>query len=167
MKRKTKLQVLYVEDDADSRDLVSYIFGQSDIEVVLANTAAEAWQCAHDQPFDMYLLDGMLTAGPSLGLCRDLHKFTPNTPILFYSALAYQADVQNGMEAGANGYLVKPYFGDLYETVSAAIHDSISTRVFPHQPERSEEVMMFDHSRPIKSTLSALKKLIPPEFVPI
>ncbi|HET8671293.1 MAG TPA: response regulator, partial [Candidatus Saccharimonadales bacterium] len=34
--------------------------------------------------------------------------FDANTPIIFYSAAAFEADVQKAMEAGAQGYLFKP-----------------------------------------------------------
>jgi DNA-binding response OmpR family regulator len=147
MKRKTKLQVLYVEDDEDSRELVSFIFGLADIEVILAKTADEAWKSAHAHKFDIFLLDGMLAAGSSLSLCGDLHKFAPKTPILFYSALAYPVDVQNGMDAGANGYLVKPYFGDLSEMVLNTVRTAGGMKEREESlQEKFEEVMIFDRT---------------------
>jgi DNA-binding response OmpR family regulator len=154
MKRKTKLQVLYVEDNEDARELVSFIFGLSDIDVILAKTAKEAWQLALKDRFDIYLLDGMLSDGPSLNLCRDLHKFAPNTPILFYSALAYPVDVQNGMDAGANGYLVKPYFGDLSEMVLNTVRKANGAKERKEGLlEKFEEVMIFDRTVPFHPVL--------------
>jgi CheY-like chemotaxis protein len=46
---------------------------------------------------------------------------SPETPILFYSGLAGQDDIQEGLTAGAQGYLVKPYFGNLAETVTQTV----------------------------------------------
>lgn len=120
----TKTRVLYLEDDEDAREMVTFMLGQSDIEVAPAITAEEAWRLAKAQRFDLYLLDGMLPCGDSLDLCRDLRDYDPFTPILFYSAMAFDTDIKNGMAAGANGYLVKPYSGDLSETVLDTIRNA-------------------------------------------
>jgi len=104
--------------------MVEFMFRQAGIDVAVATTLEEAWRLAKTQIFDLYLLDGLMDGISSLDLCRDLHLFAPLTPILFYSALAYAADIQNGLAAGAEDYLVKPYFGDLSATVTAAVKKS-------------------------------------------
>jgi CheY-like chemotaxis protein len=38
-------------------------------------------------------------------------------PILFYSGHAFKADIENGLEAGADAYLVKPYFDKLTDMI--------------------------------------------------
>ncbi len=145
MNQKTNIRVLYVEDNEDSSELVSFMFGLSDIEVIVTKTADEAWLLAHDLPFDLFLLDGKLLDGDTFKLCSDLHRYAPATPILFYTALAYQTDIKHGMDAGANGYLVKPYFGDLSETVLQTIRGAGIAAVLPkHIMKEFEEVMIFD-----------------------
>ncbi len=116
-KSKGKMRFLYLEADAESRRMVTFMLSQSNIEVVLADTVTEAWRLANSQNFDLFLLDGLFPGGNSLNLCRKLREYAPNTPILFYSAMGFQSDIQNGLDAGANAYLVKPYEGDLSETV--------------------------------------------------
>ncbi|MEO7675091.1 MAG: response regulator, partial [Pyrinomonadaceae bacterium] len=62
--------------------------------------------------------------GDSLDLCRQLRQSAPATPIIFYSALGFPSDIRNGLEAGANAYLVKPYSGDLAETILQTIQST-------------------------------------------
>jgi DNA-binding response OmpR family regulator len=117
METPSKPNVLFLEDDADTRELVTYTLEQSGINVLPAETIAEAWALADTQAIDLYLLDGLIPHGDSLELCRDLRTFAPTKPIVFYSGLAYKADIQKGIDAGATAYLVKPYSGDLAEEI--------------------------------------------------
>lgn len=121
MESKTNLRVLYVEDDTDSCDMVKMILGVAHIDVADSGSIDHAWKRAMNEPFDLYLLDGKVEDGTTLGLCGKLHERSPDTPILFYSGLAGQDDIRDALSAGANGYLVKPYFGDLAETVTKTI----------------------------------------------
>ena len=93
----------------------------ADIDVFQSSSVDHAWKRALTESFDLYLLDGKVKDGATLGLCGKLHEFAPDTPILFYSGLAGQADIQSGMAAGAKGYLVKPYFGNLGETITNTV----------------------------------------------
>jgi DNA-binding response OmpR family regulator len=163
MKRKSKMHVLYVEDNEDSSELVRFMFGLSDIDVMVTKTAEEAWVLAQGLPFDLFLLDGQLLDGNTFKLCNDLHMYAPATPILFYTALAYQADIKHGMDAGANGYLVKPFFGDLSETVLQTIRDASTAKERPNNVRKeSEDVMIFDRTRPIQPFLGGAKPLETP-----
>lgn len=117
MKVPRNTTVLYLEDDADSRDLVAYTLKQAGISVISAETVAEAWQAALAYDIDLYLLDGLMADGNSLKLCSDLRMIEPTKPIVFYSGLAFKHDISRGLDAGASGYLVKPYSGDLAEEV--------------------------------------------------
>ena len=121
MKRKTNLRVLYVEDDQDSIDMVQITLRFADIDVAQATSVDSAWNRATTESFDLFMLDGKVKDGATLGLCGKLHELAPETPIIFYSGLAHQIDIQNGLAAGAKKYLVKPYFGDLAETVTKTV----------------------------------------------
>ena len=121
MKRTTNLRVLYVEDDQDSCDLVETMLRFADIDVTHTDSIDNAWKRAISESFDLYLLDGKVQDGKTLGLCGKLHEMSPETPILFYSGLAGQDDIQDGLTAGAQDYLVKPYFGNLAETVTQTV----------------------------------------------
>jgi len=122
MKRETNLRVLYVEDDADSCELVETILSFANIDVAHSGSIDNAWERAISESFDLYLLDGKVEDVRTLGLCGRLHQFSPRTPILFYTGLAGRNDISDGLCAGAAGYLVKPYFGNLAETVTNTVN---------------------------------------------
>jgi DNA-binding response OmpR family regulator len=63
---------------------------------------------AVSQQFDLYLLDSWLPDGSGLDLCKRIRTFDTATPILFYSAAAYEADREQALKSGAQAYLVKP-----------------------------------------------------------
>jgi DNA-binding response OmpR family regulator len=124
MKFLNPYRILFAEDDEDSLDLVSMICELSDIQIVKTRTVAEAWQLAHSHRFDLYLLDSRFPDGDGVELCRRLRSFDSQTPILIYSGNAYEADKKKGLAAGATEYLIKPYFGDLAETIRRHIDQS-------------------------------------------
>jgi len=63
---------------------------------------------AGSQHFDLYLLDSWLPDGSGLDLCKQIREFDQATPIVFYSAAAYEIDRDQALLSGAQAYLVKP-----------------------------------------------------------
>ena len=116
--------ILYLEDDADSIELVRFTLESAGINITVAGTGEEALQLANDQEFDLFLLDGLLPSVYSFELCPKLRSASPNVPIVFYTALGFPAEVQQGTDAGADAYLVKPFMGDLAETLMRIIADA-------------------------------------------
>jgi len=114
-------RILYLEDDEDTVEMVTFMLSLSGIDVVAVSSSKEAARLAKSEPFDLYLLDGLLPTGNSFELCRELRRHNSSVPVIFYSALGFPADIKKGAEAGADAYLVKPYSGDLAETVQETI----------------------------------------------
>ena len=114
-------RVLYLEDDEDTVEMVTFMLSLSGIDVVTVSSSKEAARLAKSEPFDLYLLDGLLPTGNSFDLCRELRRHDASVPVIFYSALGFPADIREGAEAGADAYLVKPYSGDLAETIQKTI----------------------------------------------
>lgn len=117
METPPKPNILFLEDDADTRELVKFTLEQGGINVISAETVTDAWHAALSHEVDLYLLDGLIPNGDSLKLCADLRAIEPTKPIVFYSGLAYKTDIQKGIDAGATAYLVKPFSGDLAEEI--------------------------------------------------
>ncbi len=101
-------RVLYIEDHEDTRELVTLVLEQRSIEVVSGSTIERGVALAGSQQFDLYLLDSWLPDGSGLDLCRRIREFDQATPILFYSAAAYEIDRAEAMNCGAQAYLIKP-----------------------------------------------------------
>lgn len=120
---KNQLRILCADDD-DTCELLTTMLGISNIEVKSAHTVADAWRLAQTEPFDLYLLETRLPDGNGFDLCRRLHRFTPRTPVVFYSCEAYLIDRQKGLAAGASDYLTKPYLADLALTIRQNIEQT-------------------------------------------
>jgi DNA-binding response OmpR family regulator len=101
-------RVLYIEDHEDTRELVTLVLEQKSFEVVTGETIASGVALAGSQEFDLYLLDSWLPDGSGLDLCKQIREFDTVTPIVFYSAAAYEADRELALNSGAQAYLVKP-----------------------------------------------------------
>ena len=115
-------RILYIEDDEDTRELVTYLLARCNYEVVSAESYDDALLMARTNQFDLYLIDNWLPGGSGIDLCKKLREFNSWTPILFYSGAAYERDKQQALAAGAQGYLVKPVDNDeLIEEVSRII----------------------------------------------
>jgi DNA-binding response OmpR family regulator len=84
-------------------------------QVVSAVTLADCVRLAGEVGFDLYMLDDQYIDGTALQLCKRLREMTPQTPILFFSARAFERDRELALEAGASAYLNKP--DDLFDIV--------------------------------------------------
>lgn len=118
-------RILYAEDDADTRELVTVIFESQNCKVIAAETYDEALHLARTERFDLYLIDNWMPGISGVRLCEQLREFDQHTPVLFYSGAAREADRQSALLSGAQGYLVKPVDGDelvaaVFRLISAA-----------------------------------------------
>lgn len=168
MKGPTKANVLFVDDDADTRELVTFTLNQAGINVIPAETVAEAREAALAEDIDLYLLDGLIPNGDSLKLCSDLRMIEPNKPIVFYSGLAFKEAILRGLAAGATGYLVKPYSGDLAEEILRFIHTEFSSNAV--QPLfLNREAVMEAFEREAESVNGESVKIVdvPDGFIPM
>lgn len=121
MKNPDRYRVLYAEDNEDAGFLMIVLLAYSDIEVTVRKTVAEVWDLAQKEYFDLYLLDSRFPDGDGLDLCRRLRRYSPHTPIIFYSGDAHQDAKHECLMAGADDYLIKPYFDNLDKIILRTI----------------------------------------------
>jgi DNA-binding response OmpR family regulator len=112
-----KCRILYVDDHEDTSFMLTHLLGQSDYEVVTANSMAAALRLIESVKFDLYVLDKRLPDGSGLDLCRMLNEATPDVPVIFYSGDAYELHRQEGLCAGAEAYVAKPNIDELVSKV--------------------------------------------------
>ena len=118
-------QILYAEDDADTRELVSFVLTNSNCKVTLADSRDKALLLARTNQFDLYMIDNWIPGGSGIDLCKKLREFDSRTPILFYSGAGYDRDKQEAFASGAQGYLTKPVDNDeLVEEVFRLISEA-------------------------------------------
>lgn len=101
-------RVLFVEDTADTRDLVEFSLQQEGFQVTGVQTAEEGLTLAREKTFELILLDIGLPDKDGLELCREIRSFDGRTPILFYTAFAELLDMAEAAKAGAQGCIRKP-----------------------------------------------------------
>ena len=129
MSNERNRRILYIEDHADTRELVTLLLAQKSYDVVTGSTIESGVALAGTEEFDLYLLDSWLPDGSGLDLCKQIRQFDQTTPILFYSAAAYAADSELALKCGAQAYLVKPsHPQDLCELVTNLIERSPQIR---------------------------------------
>ncbi len=107
-------KILIAEDERDIRDLVAFTLRFAGHEVVTAANGEEAVaQVPRENP-DLILMDVRMPRMTGYEACRII-KTNPNLrdiPIVFLSAKGQESEIQTGMEAGAEEYLLKPFAPD-------------------------------------------------------
>jgi two-component system, OmpR family, phosphate regulon response regulator PhoB len=104
-------RILVVEDEASIRDMVSFALRKADMEVVHVADAHAALVAISDTPPDLILLDWMLPGMTGLDLARRLRceERTAEIPIIMLTARGEEVDRVNGLDAGVDDYVVKPF----------------------------------------------------------
>ncbi len=103
--------IYYVEDDANIRELAIYALGQAGFSVQGFACASDFEKaCAHQVP-DLVLLDIMLPGKDGIEILEDLrHKAsTRHIPVMMLTAKGTELDKVQGLDAGADDYLAKPF----------------------------------------------------------
>ena len=128
---ESKVRILCVEDNRDSREMISTLLREADphYEVIAVETAAEALSLNGSKAFDLYILDIWLPGMDGVELCRRLREKGVTKPIMFFSAMGVQAkDRDYVLKAGANEFLVKSVDLDRFtETVERLLNESAVT----------------------------------------
>ncbi|TNE77055.1 MAG: response regulator transcription factor [Bacteroidetes bacterium] len=102
-------QVLLVEDEESIAEMVALNLGLEGYEVEVITTGTEAAEViASNRDFDLFILDVMLPGVNGVDLCRMIRKKS-DTPVLFLSAKGTTTDRIEGLKAGGNDYLPKPF----------------------------------------------------------
>ena len=114
-------RILCVDDHADTRDMMRTLLCEYGYEPVIAASVTDALENARSGGLALCILDHWFTESNGIELCRQIRAFDSDTPIMFYSGAGYEADIQKGLDAGAQAYLVKPDFDHLKETIDRLI----------------------------------------------
>lgn len=103
------VQILMVEDEVEIAKAVKYELDYEGYEVSLAHDGLTGLTTARQSEFDLILLDWMLPGMTGVEICRRLRQTANSVPIIFLTAQDEISDRVDGLDAGANDYLVKPF----------------------------------------------------------
>jgi len=108
MKPKT---ILYVEDNEFNRKIVRQLLAQTNYRLREATDGEMGIAAAQQEPPDLILMDVQLPKITGLEATRRLRSDprTATIPIIVITSYALSGDAQKAKDAGATGYLAKPY----------------------------------------------------------
>ena len=119
-------RILCVDDDKDTRDLMAVLLDYYGYEAVTAASVSDAWVRARSGGLALCILDNWMSDGNGIELCKQIRAFDTATPIMFYSAAGNKTDIDKGLAAGAQAYLLKPDFDHLKTTIEWLIDKASS-----------------------------------------
>lgn len=108
------MKVLIAEDDRDSRELLAWMLEKLGYQVVATTNGKEAWDAFRKGRFRIVISDVLMPEVDGLELCRRIrqHKQSKYTYILMITALIGKKDYLEGMDAGADDFVTKPFDAD-------------------------------------------------------
>ena len=114
------MKILLVEDDAKMADYAAKGLTQQGHTVDRAATGCDGLFLATSEAFDLMIVDRMLPNLDGLTIVKALRSSGVLTPILFLTAMGGIDDRVDGLNAGGDDYLVKPFsFAELVARVTA------------------------------------------------
>ena len=104
-------RIVIADDDADIRELVVFKLRHGGHDVVPVGDGAAAVEACTAQKPDLVILDVMMPGMSGLDAARALRKDSTmdGLPIIMLTARAQETDIEQGFEAGADDYIVKPF----------------------------------------------------------
>jgi DNA-binding response OmpR family regulator len=107
-------KILIAEDEADIRGLIVFSLRYAGFDVVEASNGQEAMDKALVESPDLVLLDVRMPRMSGYEVCRALksREETKRIPIVFLSARGQEGEIKQGLELGAEEYILKPFAPD-------------------------------------------------------
>jgi signal transduction histidine kinase len=124
------MRILVVEDEAKLARALKEGLEREHYEVALSRTGEEGFFRVQAETFDLVILDLMLPGRDGIEILRTLRKRSVGAPVLILTARDTVSDRIEGLDAGADDYLIKPFaFPELLAPVSLRLPDGTRLRV--------------------------------------
>ncbi len=121
------MKILIIEDDTAAADYLQKGLQGFGYGVDVAHDGERGAQMAQESNFDLWVIDVMLPKQDGLSVLRTLRDAGKKTPALILSALSEVDDRVEGLRAGGDDYVVKPYaFNELQARIDALLRRSRS-----------------------------------------
>ncbi|NET31199.1 MAG: response regulator transcription factor [Cyanothece sp. SIO1E1] len=103
------MRILLVDDEVELTEPLTRLLNREGYEVEVAYDGLTGIQLATQKNYDLLILDWMMPEQSGLDICRQLRSHGDVTPVLFLTAKDTVDDRVQGLDAGADDYLVKPF----------------------------------------------------------
>lgn len=135
------MNILLVEDEAKVAAFIKKGLEEQLNQVTVAYDGNMGTRIALEQDFDLIILDAVLPYYNGFEVCKQVRKLKKEVPILMLSALGTVNDKVQGLESGADDYLVKPFhFKELLARIRAL--DRRRSMVMPGTVYRADDLEM-------------------------
>ena len=155
----TPKRVLLVDDDTMLRgSLAEQLAADGSYTVVEAGSCNEGRMRAAEGLYEFMILDIGLPDGDGRDLCRELRDMGVSCPIILLTAAESDADTVQGLEAGANDYVTKPFrFAVLMARVHAHLRshghsEDAQYRIGPYTFRPSAKLLIDEAAKKIRLT---------------
>jgi DNA-binding response OmpR family regulator len=152
-------QILLVDDDPQLREvLAEQLAHHAEFVVDEAPTAAAALERVKAATPDLILLDVGLPDRDGRALCRDLRGMSVRCPIIMLTGATGEEDTVDGLDAGANDYVTKPFrFNVLLARIrsqlrSAAQNEDAIFRIGPYNFKPSAKLLLDAQNKKVRLT---------------
>jgi DNA-binding response OmpR family regulator len=116
------MRILVVEDEHKIANSIKKGLEQELFAVDVAYDGEEGYDLASSEEYDLIILDLMLPRLDGVSICKKLREESIHTPILILTAKGQIGDKVEGLDAGADDYLTKPFsFEELLARIRALI----------------------------------------------
>ncbi len=109
MEHSNKLRILLVDDESELTTPLSRVLQREGYGVDLAQDGQIGLDLARSHPYNLLILDWMMPQVSGIEICQQLRQQGDRTPVLFLTAKDTLDDRVEGLDAGADDYLVKPF----------------------------------------------------------
>lgn len=105
---RCSIRILVAEDDKSIAALIARVLSEDGYAIDIANSGEQTRMLAFVNDYDGIILDADLGDRHGFEVLQELRNAGRLTPVLLYTGLAQSEAVVRGLDAGADGYLVKP-----------------------------------------------------------
>ncbi len=117
-------KIVIAEDEPDIRELIAFTLRFAGYEVITGNNGEEGCQLTRSERPDLVMLDVRMPKLTGYEACKRI-KSEPELaaiPVIFLSAKGQENEIEQGLAAGAEEYLLKPFAPDqLVDRVKAVL----------------------------------------------
>ena len=102
-------KILVVDDDSNLLEVIRMRLESTDYEVVTALKEEDAMSAVREQSFDLSIVDLQLARMDGISLMEDVHRISPDIPVIILTAYGSIESAVEAMQRGAYSYLTKPF----------------------------------------------------------
>jgi DNA-binding response OmpR family regulator len=144
------MRILIVEDEVGILQFLQQGLEEEGYTIITASDGEKALELLTNESFDLVLLDWMLPKLTGLEVCKAYRLQNKTSPIIFLTAKDTVQETIEGLQAGANDYIKKPFsFDELVERIKIHFRNKAEEQVLtlgPIEMDLSKHLVMVNNA---------------------